>query len=127
MFGVFAAGRILNAKTAKSQMTGGMIWGVGTALTEVNEIDPRFGSLVNQDMASYLVPVHADIVELDSMFLEEADDKANPMGIKGVGELGIAGAGAAVANAIYNATGVRLRDYPMTPAKVLAGMIAKGM
>lgn len=127
MFGVFAAGRILNAKTAKSQMTGGMIWGVGTALTEVNEIDPRFGSLVNQDMASYLVPVHADIVELDSMFLDEADDKANPMGIKGVGELGIAGAGAAVANAIYNATGVRLRDYPMTPAKVLAGLIAKGM
>lgn len=127
MFGVFAAGRILNAKTAKSQMTGGMIWGVGTALTEHNAVDPRFGSLMAQDMAEYLAPVHADIVELDSIFLDEADDKANPMGIKGVGELGIAGAGAAIANAIYNATGVRLRDYPMTPDKVLAGMLAKGM
>ena len=127
MFGVFAAGRILNAKTAKSQITGGMIWGVGTALTEVNAVDPRFGSFVNQDMAEYLAPVHADIVDLDSMFLDEADDKANPMGIKGVGELGIAGAGAAIANAIYNATGVRLRDYPMTPDKVLAGLMAKGL
>lgn len=126
MFGVFAAGRILNAKTAKSQITGGMIWGVGTALTEVNLVDPRFGSLINQDMASYLVPVHGDIVELDSIFLDEADDKANPMGIKGVGELGIAGAGAAIANAIYNACGVRLRDYPMTPAKVLEGLVALG-
>lgn len=127
MFGVFAAGRILNAKTAKSQITGGMIWGVGTALTEANAVDPRFGSFVAGDMAEYLVPVHADIANLDSMFLEEADDKANPMGIKGVGELGIAGAGAAVANAIYNACGVRLRDYPMTPDKVLAGLLAKGM
>ncbi|CAN7235025.1 xanthine dehydrogenase family protein molybdopterin-binding subunit [Phenylobacterium sp. LjRoot164] len=127
MFGVFAAGRILNAKTAKSQITGGMIWGVGTALTEVNAVDPRFGSFMNQDMAEYLAPVHADIVDLDSMFLDEADDKANPMGIKGVGELGIAGAGAAIANAIYNATGVRLRDYPMTPDKVLAGLMAKGL
>ncbi|HEY9233851.1 MAG TPA: xanthine dehydrogenase family protein molybdopterin-binding subunit [Phenylobacterium sp.] len=126
MFGVFAAGRILNAKTAKSQITGGMIWGVGTALTESNLVDPRFGSLMSQDMASYLVPVHADIVELDSVFLDEADDKANPMGIKGVGELGISGAGAAIANAIYNASGVRLRDYPMTPARVLEGLVAAG-
>ncbi len=127
MFGVFAAGRILNAKTAKSQITGGMIWGVGTALTEGNAVDPRYGSFINQDMAGYLVPSHADIVDLDAIFLDEADDKANPMGIKGVGELGICGAGAAVANAIYNATGVRLRDYPMTPDKVLAGMMAKGL
>ena len=70
---------------------------------------------------------HADIVDLDAIFLDEADDKANPMGIKGVGELGICGAGAAVANAIYNATGVRLRDYPMTPEKVLEGMLAAGL
>jgi xanthine dehydrogenase YagR molybdenum-binding subunit len=123
MFGVFAAGRILNAKTAKSQITGGMIWGVGTALTEGNVVDPRYGSLINQDMAAYLVPTHADIVDLDAIFLDEADDKANPMGIKGVGELGICGAGAAIANAIYNACGVRLRDYPMTPDKVLAGLL----
>ena len=127
MFGVFAAGRILNAKTAKSQITGGMIWGVGTALTEANAVDPRFGSFINQDMAEYLAPVHADIVDLDAIFLDEADDKANPMGIKGVGELGICGAGAAVANAIYNACGVRLRDYPMTPARVLEGLIARGL
>ena len=126
MFGVFSAGRILNAKTARSQMTGGMIWGVGQALTESNPVDPRYGSFLNQDMASYLVPTHADIVDVDAIFLDEADDKANPMGIKGVGELGICGAGAAVANAIYNASGVRLRDYPMTPDKVLAGLIASG-
>jgi xanthine dehydrogenase YagR molybdenum-binding subunit len=127
MYGVFAAGRILNAKTAKSQITGGMIWGIGTALTETNPVDPRFGSLMGQDMASYLVPVHADIVDLDAVFLDEADDKANPMGIKGVGELGISGAGAAVANAIYNACGVRLRDYPMTPERVLEGLIKAGL
>lgn len=127
MFGVFAAGRILNAKTARSQITGGMIWGVGTALTESNVVDARYGSFINQDMAGYLVPAHADIVDLDAIFLDEADDKANPMGIKGVGELGICGAGAAVANAIYNATGVRLRDYPMTPEKVLEGMLAAGL
>jgi len=126
MFGVFAAGRIINAKTARSQITGGMIWGVGTALTEGNAVDPRYGSFINQDMAGYLVPAHADIVDLDAIFLDEADDKANPMGIKGVGELGICGAGAAVANAIYNACGVRLRDFPMTPDKVLAGLMAQG-
>ena len=119
MFGVFAAGRILNAKTAKSQITGGMIWGVGTALTEVNAVDPRYGSFVAQDMAEYLAPVHADIVDLDSMFLDEADDKANPMKAKGVGELGLCGVGAAVANAIYNATGIRVRDYPLTLDKYL--------
>jgi xanthine dehydrogenase YagR molybdenum-binding subunit len=124
MFGVFAAGRILNAKTARSQMTGGMIWGIGTALTEVNTVDPRYGSLINQDMAGYLVPVHADIGELDAIFLDEVDDKANPMGIKGVGELGICGAGAAIANAVYNACGARVRDYPLSPDKVLAAIMA---
>ena len=97
------------------------------ALTEGNVIDPRYGSFINQDMASYLVPTHADIVDVDAVFLDEADDKANPLGIKGVGELGICGVGAAVANAIYNATGVRLRDYPMTPDKVLAGLIERGL
>jgi xanthine dehydrogenase YagR molybdenum-binding subunit len=120
MLGVFAAGRILNWKTARSQLTGGMIWGVGSALTEGNAVDTRYGSFVNQDLAQYLVPVQADIGELDAIMLDEVDDKANPMGIKGVGELGISGAGAAVANAIYNACGVRVRDYPITPDKVLA-------
>lgn len=127
MLGVFAAGRILNEKTARSQLTGGMIWGIGSALTEGNPVDPRYGSLINQDLAQYLVPVQADIGELDAIMLDEVDDKANPMGIKGVGELGNSGAGAAVANAIYNACGVRVRDYPIAPDKLLAGLIARGM
>lgn len=122
MFGVFAAGRILNAKTAMSQITGGMIWGVGTALHEYNAVDPRYGSFIAQDLAGYHVPAHADIANLSAMFLDEVDDKANPMGIKGVGELGIAGAGAAIANAVYNACGARIRDYPLTPEKVLAAL-----
>ncbi|HEY8616496.1 xanthine dehydrogenase family protein molybdopterin-binding subunit [Phenylobacterium sp.] len=126
MLGVFAAGRILNWKTARSQLTGGMIWGVGSALHEGNAVDPRYGSFINQDLAQYLVPVQADIGELDAIMLDEVDDKANPMGIKGVGELGIAGAGAAVANAIYNACGVRVREYPITPDKLLAGLVAQG-
>ncbi len=119
MLGAFACGRILNAKTARSQITGGMIWGVGAALTEGNHVDPRYGSLINQDLGGYLAPVHADIVNLDAYFLPEVDDKANPLGIKGVGEVGICGAGAAVANAVYNACGARIRDYPITPDKVL--------
>jgi xanthine dehydrogenase YagR molybdenum-binding subunit len=126
MLGVFAAGRILNWKTARSQLTGGMIWGVGSALTEGNSVDARYGSLINQDLAGYLVPVQADIGELDAIMLDEVDDKANPMGIKGVGELGISGAGAAVANAIYNAVGVRVRDYPITPDKILAELQKQG-
>ena len=122
MLGVFAAGRILNAKTARSQAIGGMIWGVGQALTEHNGTDPRFGSFVAQDLASYHVPTHADIVDLDAVFIHEDDDKGNPLKIKGVGELGICGAGAAVANAIYNACGVRVRDYPMNVERLLAGL-----
>jgi xanthine dehydrogenase YagR molybdenum-binding subunit len=124
MLGVFAAGRILNAKTAKSQMTGGMIWGVGGALTEQNPVDPRYGSFVNQDLANYYIPAHADVPNIDAIFLPERDDIANPMGIKGVGELGICGAGAAVANAVYNACGVRVRDYPITLDKILAHLPA---
>ncbi|MDZ4374827.1 MAG: molybdopterin cofactor-binding domain-containing protein, partial [Phenylobacterium sp.] len=127
MLGVFAAGRIINAKTARSQLTGGMIWGVGSALHEANAVDPRYGSLINQDLAQYMLPVQADIGELDAIMLDEVDDKANPMGIKGVGELGNSGAGAAVANAIYNACGVRLRDYPITPDRLLAGLMANGL
>jgi xanthine dehydrogenase YagR molybdenum-binding subunit len=122
MLGVFACGRILNPKTARSQLTGGMIWGVGTALTETNSVDPRYGSLIAQDLGGYLAPVHADIANLDAYFLPEVDDKANPLGIKGVGEVGICGAGAAVANAVYNACGARVRDYPITPERLLAAM-----
>ncbi|MGA0607658.1 molybdopterin cofactor-binding domain-containing protein [Phenylobacterium sp. VNQ135] len=126
MLGVFAAGRIVNAKTARSQLTGGMIWGVASAIHEGNAVDVRYGSLINQDLAQYVVPVQADMGELDAVMLDEVDDKANPLGIKGVGELGNSGAGAAVANAIYNACGVRVRDYPITPDKLLPGLIRNG-
>jgi xanthine dehydrogenase YagR molybdenum-binding subunit len=94
MLGVFAAGRILNMKTATSQATGAMIWGVGSALFEEAVIDPRYGAFVNHDLAEYHVPSHADIPSVEAMFLDEVDDKANPLKIKGVGELGICGAGA---------------------------------
>ncbi len=122
MLGVFAAGRILNMKTATSQVLGGMIWGIGNALTEEAVIDPRFGFFVNHDLAEYHVPVHADVPAIEAVFLPEVDDKTNPLKIKGVGELGISGAGAAVANAVFNACGVRIRDYPLTLDKVLAGL-----
>jgi xanthine dehydrogenase YagR molybdenum-binding subunit len=122
MLGVFAAGRILNLKTATSQALGGMIWGVGSALHEEAVVDPRFGFFVNHDLAEYHVPVHADIPAIEAVFLPETDDKTNPLKIKGVGELGISGAGAAIANAVFNACGVRIRDYPLTLDKVIAGL-----
>lgn len=122
MGGAFAAGRILNPKTARSQVIGAMAMGVGAALMEELVVDTRFGYFVNHDMAEYHVPVHADIPEQDVLFIDELDDKSSPMKAKGVGELGLCGAGAAIANAIYNATGVRLRDYPLTLDKVIAGM-----
>ncbi len=121
MLGVFAAGRILNEKTAKSQAVGAMIWGVGTALHEHAVVDPRHGCFVNHDLGEYHVPAHADIPNVEAHFLAEVDDKTNPLKIKGVGELGICGAGAAVANAVYNACGVRIREFPLTLDKVIAG------
>ena len=120
MLGVFAAGRILNPKTARSQMIGGMIWGIGSALMEENVVDLRYGSFVNQDLASYHVAANADVGELDAVFLHEDDPHGSPLGSKGLGELGICGAGAAVINAIHNATGARIRDFPATPDKLLA-------
>jgi xanthine dehydrogenase YagR molybdenum-binding subunit len=122
MLGAFAAGRILNAKTARSQLIGGMIWGVSAALHEEAVVDTRSGAFVNRDLAEYLVPVHADIPEVDALLLNGYDDKANVLGVKGLGELGICGAGAAVANAVFNATGVRVRDFPITLDKVLPGL-----
>ena len=116
--GVMAAGRILNEKTARSQVHGGIIWGIGSALTEGIEHDHRTGHVVNNDLAEYHVPVNLDVPPLDVIFVEERDDHANPMQVKGIGELGISGAGAAVTNAIYNACGVRVRDYPATPDKI---------
>ncbi|WP_336969466.1 aldehyde oxidoreductase molybdenum-binding subunit PaoC [Sphingobium aromaticiconvertens] len=119
MGGAFAAGRILNPKSARSQVIGAMTMGVGAALMEELTVDARFGYFVNHDMAEYHVPVHADIPEQSVIFIDELDEKSSPMKAKGVGELGICGAGAAVANAIYNACGIRLRDYPLTIDKLL--------
>ncbi|KQN07080.1 xanthine dehydrogenase [Sphingobium sp. Leaf26] len=124
MAGAFAAGRILNPKSARSQVIGAMTMGVGAALMEALDVDTRFGFFVNHDMAEYMVPVHADIPQQDVLFVDELDDKSSPMKAKGVGELGICGAGAAVANAIYNATGLRLRDYPLTIDKLLKAQAA---
>jgi xanthine dehydrogenase YagR molybdenum-binding subunit len=122
MLGVFAAGRILNPKTARSQIIGAMSMGVGAALMEEAVVDTKLGYFVNHDMAEYLVPVHADIPHQDVVFLDELDAKSSPMKAKGVGELGICGAGAAVANAVYNACGARIRDYPITLDKILASL-----
>jgi xanthine dehydrogenase YagR molybdenum-binding subunit len=119
MLGVFAAGRVLNAKTARSQCLGGMTFGIGAALTEELIHDRRNGKLVNRDMAEYHVPVNADVPQLEVHFLSERDIHANPIHAKGIGELGISGAGAAVANAVYNACGVRVRDFPITLDKLL--------
>ncbi|MEI5668930.1 aldehyde oxidoreductase molybdenum-binding subunit PaoC [Bosea sp. CCNWLW174] len=122
MLAVCAAGRILNPKTARSQVIGAMTMGVGAALMEELAVDKRRGFFVNHDLAGYEVPVHADIPHQDVVFLDETDPMSSPMKAKGVGELGICGVGAAVANAIYNATGVRVRDYPITLDKLLAQM-----
>lgn len=120
MLAVCDAGRILNPKTARSQVIGAMTMGVGAALMEELAVDKRFGFFVNHDLAGYEVPVHADIPDQEVIFLDYPDNKSSPMKAKGVGELGLCGVGAAVANAIYNATGVRVRDYPITLDKHLA-------
>ncbi|MGY4816818.1 xanthine dehydrogenase family protein molybdopterin-binding subunit [Pseudomonas chlororaphis subsp. piscium] len=124
MLAVIGAGRILNPKTARSQILGGMTWGVGAALMEQTLLDTRHGHFVNHDLAEYLVPVNADIAAMDVVFLEAPDTKANPLGIKGLGELGVCGAGAALANAVYNATGIRVREFPLTLDKLLPGLAA---
>ena len=122
MLAVCAAGRILNPKTARSQVIGAMTMGIGGALMEALAVDKRLGFFVNHDLAGYEVPVHADVPHQEVIFLDETDPVANPMKAKGVGELGICGVAAAIANAIYHATGVRVRDYPITLDKLLAKM-----
>ena len=124
MLAVCAAGRILNPKSARSQVIGAMTMGVGAALMEELALDKRHGFFVNHDLAGYEVPVHADIPHQDVIFLDETDPTSSPMKAKGVGELGICGVGAAVANAVYNATGARVRSYPITLDKVLDSLPA---
>ncbi len=113
-----AAGRILNTKTAGSQIMGGMIWGIGMALHEETQIDHRFGRIMNSNYAEYHVPVNADVHDIEVIFVEEKDDIINPLGIKGVGEIGLVGVAAAIANAVYHATDKRVRDLPITLDKL---------
>lgn len=119
MLAVCAAGRILNPKTARSQVIGAMTMGIGAALMEELAVDTRQGYFVNHDLAAYEVPVHADIPQQEVIFLEDTDPVSSPMKAKGVGELGLCGVSAAIANAVYNATGVRVRDYPVRLDKLL--------
>lgn len=119
MLGVFEAGRILNAATARSQAIGGLIWGLSSALHEETFVDERYAQFINDDLAGYHFAAHADAVNVDALFLDAVDDKSNPLKSKGVGELAICGSGAAVANAIYNACGVRVRSYPITLDKLM--------
>ena len=122
MLGAFGFGRVLNHKTARSQCLGGITWSIGVALTEALEFDPTDGHLVNCDLAEYHVPVHRDVPDLDVIMVEERDPAASPIQAKGIGELGMCGGAAAIANAIYNACGARIFDYPMTPDRVMAAM-----
>jgi xanthine dehydrogenase YagR molybdenum-binding subunit len=114
-----AAGRILNTKTASSQIMGGVVWGIGMALHEETLVDHTVGRIMNTNIAEYHVPVNADVPEIKVIFVDEPDAMINPLGIKGVGEIGIVGAAAAIANAVYHATGKRVRDLPITLDKLL--------
>jgi xanthine dehydrogenase YagR molybdenum-binding subunit len=114
-----AGGRILNTKTASSQIMGGVVWGIGMALHEETLVDHHFGRIMNANIAEYHVPVNADVHDIKVIFVEEQDDTINPLGIKGLGEIGIVGVAAAVANAVYHATGKRVRDLPITLDKLI--------
>jgi xanthine dehydrogenase YagR molybdenum-binding subunit len=114
-----AAGRILNAKTARSQIMGGVVWGIGMALHEETLVDDTFGRVMNHNIAEYHVPVNADVHDIEVIFVEEPDSIVNPLGVKGLGEIGIVGVAAAIANAVYHATGKRVRDLPITLDKLL--------
>jgi xanthine dehydrogenase YagR molybdenum-binding subunit len=118
--GAFTAGRILNAKTARSQAIGAITYGIGMALLEETRIDPHSGRIMNANLAEYLVPVNADIPEIATIFIDEQDRLTNPAGIKGFGETPMVGVAAAVANAVWHATSIRVRELPITVEKLLA-------
>jgi DNA-binding SARP family transcriptional activator len=120
LLGVFAAGRIVNPKTARSQLLGGMTWGLSMALHAASVLDPRFGDYVNHDLAEYHIATNADVGSIEVAWIEDDDPHVNPMGVKGIGELGIVGTAAAIANAVYHATGIRVRDLPITLDKLLS-------
>ena len=119
MVGAFACGRILNERTSRSQLMGGMIWGVGSVLHEATEIDHRFARYVNSDLGEYLMPVNADVPSVEVVLVEEEDRHVNPLGVKGIGEIGITGVNAAIANAVFHATGRRLREVPIRMDQLL--------
>lgn len=119
MVGAFAAGRIMNTRTARSQYIGAMIWGISSALHEATEIDPRNARYVNDNLADYMIPVNADVADIDVILVPEHDNDVNPVGVKGIGELANVGTAAAVANAVYHATGVRIRELPIRLEKLL--------
>jgi xanthine dehydrogenase YagR molybdenum-binding subunit len=114
-----AAGHILNPKTGRSQVLGGVVWGIGMALEEESVMDHAFGRFMNHSLAEYHVPVNADVHDIDVIFVDEHDDVVNPLGAKGLGEIGIIGVPAAIANAVFHATGKRIRDLPITLDKVM--------
>ncbi|GAA4231667.1 xanthine dehydrogenase family protein molybdopterin-binding subunit [Actinomadura meridiana] len=119
LLGVFAAGRIINPRTARSQFIGGMTMGLGMALMEESVMDEEFGDFLNRDLAQYHVPACADVRDIDAIWVEESDPHLNPMGSKGIGEIGIVGTAAAIGNAVHHATGVRVRTLPITPGRLL--------
>ena len=114
-----AAGRIINPKTARSQILGGVVMGIGMALHEETFSDHRLGRWMNHNFGEYHVPVHADIHDIEVIFVDEPDSEVTPLGVKGLGEIGIVGTAAAIANAIYHATGKRVRSLPITIDKIL--------
>jgi xanthine dehydrogenase YagR molybdenum-binding subunit len=116
---VTATGKIINPKASHSQEIGGVVWGIGMALQEATEIDHRYGRIMNPNLQHYHVPVNADVHEVEAMFVEEDDTIVNPLGVKGMGELGMVGIPAAIANAVFHATGRRIRELPITPDKLL--------
>jgi xanthine dehydrogenase YagR molybdenum-binding subunit len=119
MLGVFSIGRVINPRTARSQLIGGMIMGLSMALHEQSVVDHRFGHVINHDLAGYHIATHADAADIDATCLDEPDPHSNPMGSRGAGEIGIVGAAAAIANAVHHAAGIRIRDLPISADKLL--------
>ena len=117
---VYSVGRLFNLKTARSQLQGGIVWGLGQALFEGSVLDERYGRFANGNLAEYHVPVNADVQSIDVDFVEENDTRFNPLGGRGIGEIGITGVAGAVANAVFHATGKRVRDLPITIDKIMA-------